>query len=238
MTKLSLWFVVVNLLCLAALTLANMPLPFYRELKFTNPLLSGDDVTIVQTLLNRDPSVANSLIVDGVFGENSQIATIKFQTANSIKSSGIIDKASADMLLKLYEADGYKDSGFTAASKGYLYKFHIPVHTNRSIETYATLFDKDNKVLLKFRARTHGMRSDGTAGAWPDYGTSPGDIGLNQFSSDGNTPTGLVEMDLNTPEPDPKVYGPWNVNRVVRGLEGNALLSKIFACIFMVLCEF
>jgi hypothetical protein len=200
--------------------MASMPLPFTRELFVTSPLMTGNDVVIAQTLLNRDPSVKNSLTVDGVFGKDSQAATISFQTANSIKSSGIVDKTSADTLLKLYEADGYKDSGFTAASKGYLYKVHIPVHSSRSIETYAKLFDKDNNEILSFRVRTHGKRSDGTAEDWPDYGN--GDAGLNQFSSSGNTITGLVEIDLNTPEPDPNVYGPWPVNRVVRGLEGNA----------------
>ena len=35
--------------------------------------------------------------------------------------------------------------------------------------------------------------------------------------------TGLVEIDLNSPEPDPTLYGPWPVNRFVRGLDGNAL---------------
>ena len=44
------------------------------------------------------------------------------------------------------------------------------------------------------------------------------------FASNGNTPTGLMELDLNTPEPDPKEYGPYPVNRAVRGLRGNALL--------------
>lgn len=42
--------------------------------------------------------------------------------------------------------------------------------------------------------------------------------------------TGLVEIDLNSPEPDPAVYGPWPVNRVVRGLDGNALLRKLITC--------
>ncbi len=107
---------------------------------------------------------------------------------------------------------------------GYKYKVHIPVHTNRSIETFATLFDKDNNKLMTFKVRTHGHRADGTTQAWPDYGN--GDVGLNQFSSSGNTVTGLVEIDLNTPEPTPSVYGPWPVNRVVRGLEGNALTCE------------
>ncbi len=38
--------------------------------------------------------------------------------------------------------------------------------------------------------------------------------------------TGLVEMDLNSPEPDPASYGPWPVNRFVHGLDGNAALRK------------
>jgi hypothetical protein len=92
---------------------------------------------------------------------------------------------------------------------GYLYKVFIPVYENRSIETAATLFDAYNNVLLSFPVRTHGQSdSDG--------------IALNEFTSDGSTITGLVEMDLNSPEPDPAVYGPWPVNRIVRGLEGNA----------------
>ncbi len=101
---------------------------------------------------------------------------------------------------------------------------HIPVYSNRSIESYATLFDAENNKLLTFRVRTHGHRGDGSSDSWPDFGD--GDIGLNEFSSSGNTVTGLVEMDLNSPEPDPALYGPWPVNRVVRGLDGNALLCK------------
>lgn len=115
---------------------------------------------------------------------------------------------------------GVKDSGFTAASMGYLYKFFIPVYSNRSIETAGVLYDAENRILLTFPVRTHGHRDDGTDADWPDMGN--GDVGLNEFSSNGATVTGIVEVDLNSPEPDPAVYGPWPVNRVVRGLEGNA----------------
>jgi hypothetical protein len=34
---------------------------------------------------------------------------------------------------------GVKDSGFTAASMGYLYKIYIPVYTNRSVESAGVL---------------------------------------------------------------------------------------------------
>ena len=54
---------------------------------------------------------------------------------------------------------------------------------------------------------------------WPTF-NSAGD-GLNQFTSDGNTITGLFEGDLNSPEDEPKFYGPYPVNRVVKGLAGN-----------------
>ncbi|KAJ1391650.1 hypothetical protein B484DRAFT_459479 [Ochromonadaceae sp. CCMP2298] len=198
-----------------------MPSPFYRELYATDPMMTGNDVLIAQTLLQRDAYVIG-LKADGVYGKDSASATSAFQSANGLSATGKLDTASAQLLLDLHEEDGYTDSGFSAASLGYLYKVHIPVHKNRSIETYATLFDKDNNVLFKFRARQHGHSGDGTDSVWPDYGT--GEVGLTQLASNGNTPTGLVEIDLNSPEPDPNLYGPWPVNRVVRGLEGNALL--------------
>lgn len=202
----------------------EMPAPFYRELKVTSPAMSGNDVLIAQTLLVRDDAVDPSLVADGVYGKQSEQATKDFQAAVKLAVTGVLDSVTAQKLLDLHEADGVKDNGFTAASKGYMYKFHIPVHKNRSIETTATLFDKDNNVLLKFTVRTHGIRSDGTSTAWPDFGD--GDIGYTEFGSSGNTVTGTVEIDLNSPEPNPQVYGPWPVNRIVRGIDGNAKLSK------------
>jgi hypothetical protein len=106
-----------------------------------------------------------------------------------------------------------KDTGFTAASMGYLYKIVIPVYENRSVETSATLYDAYNNILMTFPARTHGRHDDTS---------NEVDYGLNQFTSNGNTLTGLVELDLNSPEPDPASYGPWPVNRIVRGLSGNS----------------
>lgn len=202
---------------------SSMPLPFYRELKLTDPLMSGNDVLIAQTLLLRDSAVDKAAMsANSIFASESTDACAAFQTANGLPSTGILDSASAQLLLDLHGDDGIKDSGFSAASMGYLYKFHIPVHSNRSIETFATLFDKDNNVLMKFKSRQHGHRGDGTTQSWPDFGD--GDVGLTQFYSNGNTVTGLIEVDLNSPEPNPSLYGPWPVNRFVRGLEGNAQL--------------
>lgn len=213
---------------------AEMPAPFERELQVQDPYLTGNDVLIAQTLVKRDPAVDPNFVVNGVYDEASATAVSAFQKANSLTASGIVDDKTAELLLDLHSEDGYKDSGFTAESMGYLYKFHIPVHKNRSIETMATLYDKKGNVLLKFRARTHGYRDDGTEVGWPDFGD--GDVGQTQFSDNGNTVTGLVEMDLNSPEPYPNVYGPWPVNRLVRGLDGNAKLCKLsFLPIFFVL---
>lgn len=201
-----------------------MPAPFTRELTLTDPLESGNDVLIAQTLLVRDIAVNPKLSISGIYDKDTAQATTDFQTAHNLKGTGTLDSSTAQLLLDLHTNDNYKDTGFTAASMGYLYKVHIPVHNNRSIETYATLYDKDNKILLRFRVRTHGHRGDDSTQAWPDYGN--GDVGLSQFASSGNTVTGLVEIDLNTPEPDPALYGPWPINRIVRGLDGNALLSE------------
>jgi len=212
----------VIFIALFSAAMAAMPLPFTRELKVTSPMQTGNDVLIAQTLLNRNSAVKPQLKTDGVYGSGSATATSQFQTAVGIKATGIVDSATAQKLLDLHSADGVRDTGFTAASLGYLYKLNIPVHVNRSVETVATLYDKDNNKLLSFVVRTHGHRNDGSSAAWPDFGN--GDIGLNEFTSSGNTVTGLIEVDLNTPEPAPDLYGPWPVNRFVRGLDGNAQL--------------
>lgn len=200
---------------------STMPLPFTRELYLTSPMMKGNDVLIAQTLLIRDEAV-NPITTDGYYGNDSTEATKLFQQAHGLKVTGIIDSTTAQLLLDLHSADGYVDTGFTAASLGYKYKIHLPVYNNRSIETIATLFDANNNILVQFKARSHGHRNDGSQAPWPDFGN--GDVGLNQFTSNGNTVTGLFEVDLNSPEPDPTLYGPYPINRLVRGLEGNALL--------------
>jgi peptidoglycan hydrolase-like protein with peptidoglycan-binding domain len=215
-------FVLVCVYCIFSV-FAAMPDPFYRELSVTSPLLTGNDVLTVQTLVKRDKAVDPSLLVNSIYDEATAAAVTSFQASNGLKSTGIFDEITAQLLLDLHTDDGYQDSGFTAESMGYLYKFHIPVYKNRSIETFASLFDAKGNLLLKFRVRSHGYRDDGTEGDWPDFGV--GDVGQTQFADNGNTVTGLIEMDLNSPEPYANVYGPWPVNRFVRGLDGNAALA-------------
>ena len=114
------------------------------------------------------------------------------------------------------------DNGASARSLGKLYKIVVPLPSaNRSVETSATLFDADNNAIMSFVVRTHGNREGGSM-PWPDYGD--GDYGTNALSSNGNTPTGLMYIDLNSPEPTDyeDEYGPYPINRVVKGVEGNA----------------
>ena len=45
---------------------------------------------------------------------------------------------------------------------------------------------------------------------------------VDRFSSGGMTPTGLIEIDPNSPEGNASLYGPFPITRFVSGLQGNA----------------
>lgn len=208
-----------------------LPLPFSRHLRLVAPPLNGSDVTILQHLLQRSESCAVSLTDQ--YDAQTAHAVECFQSHHGIStdSLGVVGPGTAAAILHILSADGWRDDGRSAAALGgYKYKILLPVHRNRSVETVATLFDANNKQLLQFPARTHGhdcdssgQRVDGIP--WPDLtddgcpagAAKQGCIGLNQFSSDGATPTGLTEIDLNSPEPggDERLYGPYPVNRCV-----------------------
>lgn len=124
----------ISLALLAAVSFASdMPLPFTRELSNQSPMLFGEDVSIAQNLLIRDSAVDPNLDCDGYYGSQSNTATRSFQEWHGLPVTGTFDSVTADMLLHLHSNDDYKDTGFTAASMGYLYKLYIPVHYNRSI---------------------------------------------------------------------------------------------------------
>ena len=191
---------------------------------------NGSDVRIAQQLLSRSRFVnaTGVLADDGVFQQATKMAVASFQAGNRLVGvkHGVIDRPTADALLARHSYDGYQDDGRSARSWGYLFKLLIPVHQNRSIETNASFLDANNRLLFQFRVRTKGYVADGCGTKlhepWPSFNNS-GD-GLNMFTSCGMTPTGLHEVDLNSPEDEPKFYGPWPVIRFVRGLEGNAKL--------------
>ena len=220
----------------ASLTAAATPFPapFTRALRVSDPLMTGRDVTTLQTLLSRaGPACALPPTTREGFDSATAAAL------NCYAGTAALDADAANKVLALVP-DGWVDDGAPAASRGYLYKILLPVHRNRSVETIATLLDSNNTALLRFRARAHGLDADAsgrpiTGVAWPDLtdagcpagAAAQGCVGLNQLSTDGSTPTGLSEIDLNSPEicdDCEDLYGPYPVNRLVRGLEGNAAL--------------
>jgi len=189
--------------------------PFYRVLQLTNPPTNGTDVLIAQVLLNRSPYVLTPVVVDGSFGSTTKSAVFAFQSGNGLSATGVLDANSSTLLLSLHYRDNYRDNG--TIPPGYMYKVHIPVYANRSIETNATLYNAQMQVLRVFRVHTHGQNDSQTG------------LSLNEFASSGSTPTGLSTFDLNSPEDNATEYGPYPVNRFVQGLQGNAaiLISNI-----------
>jgi len=216
MARFRVGYCLILLICLIAYDVKSvegqaegMPLPFTREF-YPNKNVNGTDVYIAQNLLNRSPYVNPSAPLNGNYNSATVKAVSQFQQGNSLQVSGIFDIPTAKLLLSLHIYDGYKDNG--TIPPGYKYKVYIPVHANRSIETNATLYDDQMNALLTFTVRAHGQDCNSTG--------EP----LNQFTSYGETPTGLSTFDLNSPEPDPISFGPYPINRFVQGLEGNALI--------------
>lgn len=198
----------------------DMPRPFTRVLQLQDPPMTGIDVYILQNLLKK---VVPALPATGLFGNETKLALETFEISHSPPpASGVLDPVEACEVLTLLGQDSYRDNGATARSMGYLYKIHIPLHSNRSLESNATLYDADGNAQFTFTVRAHGIDSWQTqAPPWP-YFESSGNVGLNMFSSDGNTPTGLTAIDLNGPEDNATEFGPYPINRFVQGLDGHA----------------
>lgn len=185
---------------------AEMPLPFTRELHFKTTPVAGDDVVILQNLLPRSINVTTVVKPTGVYDKQTAVAVAQYKQANRIESDPLVfDEITANLVLDQLSYDGYKDDGQKPV--GYKFKIIIPVHKDRNIETQGSLLDANNKVLHQFRVRAHGAKA------------------LNQFTTDGNTPTGLIKCDLNTKEPNEKSFGPYPVIRAVKGVKGNAAIG-------------
>jgi hypothetical protein len=216
--KVALVILICVQLCMA------MPLPFKRVLRVQVPPMEGTDVLYCQQLVSR--ANAAPLKISKVYDNATADAVRQFQQSQAtLKSNGAVEfsvlgELSAQQLLSVASCDGVRDVGKPASAYGeqYKYKFYVPVYRNRSVESKAMLFDAHNRLLMDFVVRAHGHSADDDDG-WPNWNN---DVGLNQFSSDGNTPTGVVQVDLNSPEGNPTLYGPYPVNRFFGGLEGNA----------------
>ena len=203
----------------------EMPSPFYRILCFDSQHpMQGHDVIILQNLIIRSPFVNSTVATsmsNGEYDYDTSQAVASFQIGNNIQDigAGVFGPSTANMLLNLHSCDGYKDAGLPASYYGpqYLYKFHFQVFRNRSYETIGTLYDANNYLVHQFRLRTHGWDNATANPPWPYWSNT---VGLNMFTSNGNTPTGLAEADLNSPEPDAAAYGPFPINRMINGIDG------------------
>jgi hypothetical protein len=173
---------------------------------------------MLQNLLQRCvPPLSSKFARSGVYDAATAAAVAEYQQfyVTGAAVGGVADAATfANVVARLLDDDGYEDDGEVPA--GYKYKLHIPVFANRSAEVSATLFDASGVARLVFRVRAHGVNLD-----------SNGTVGeaASQLASDGVTPTGLAELDLQSPEDDPVNFGPYPVNRFVRGLKGNMAIG-------------
>jgi hypothetical protein len=172
----------------------------------------GKDVTLLSFLLARAPECSQSPVpLIDTFSAALRSCVVAVQLAlGQTSPSGVADSVVLQRAEQLMDFDGYVDDG--AVPEGFLYKVHIPVYRNRSLETEARLFAPNGTLLLNFTVRTHGQNDA--------QGRT-----LNQFAGDGVTPTGLTLFDLNSPEDDPKSFGIWPVNRAVQGVKGNAAVA-------------
>jgi hypothetical protein len=186
--------------------------------------MQGSDVIVLQNLIIRSPYVNSSLSLNGIYDQATEQAVAAFQQGNQLTTdpTGVFGPTTANELLELHSCDGYKDRGLPASYYGsqYLYKLYFQVVNNRSVESVGALYDANNVLLHQFTIRTHGWDNATANPPWPYWSNT---IGLNMFTSNGNTPTGLAGADLNSPESgDVAQYGPFPVNRMIDGIEGNA----------------
>ena len=212
----------ISALAVAA-TATIMPLPFTRELILVSPCLTGIDVELLQHLLSRSPSTPPGLNVTRCYDAATAAATALFQTSLGLPATGTLDNATATFALLNLERDNFKDDDTPPATLGYKYKIRVNVYQNRSREGDAFLIAGNGTVLFSYRIRAHGANVPGTDPSWPNF--SDCCYGGTQFGRNGNTPTGLMLANLESPEDDPKSYGPYPINRAISGLKGNALFS-------------
>lgn len=72
-----------------------------RELKYTNPMMRGDNVESLQERLNE--LKYNSGEVDGIFGKKTEIAVKNFQSDNGLTADGIVGKNTCKALGFIWE---------------------------------------------------------------------------------------------------------------------------------------
>jgi peptidoglycan hydrolase-like protein with peptidoglycan-binding domain len=96
----------------AAASASTMPLPFTREVSYSGQVVSGKDVLILQTLLNRSPSTeAEPIEADGAFGQASADAVATFQAASTLDVTGVFDNATGAKNYNVTDDDVDDDDG-------------------------------------------------------------------------------------------------------------------------------
>jgi len=195
--------------------------PFYRQLALGD---TGRDVLVLNRILAAralEWCFSNPPTSSSIFDTVTKSCLSLFQDAKvkGVTQQGVLDAITAFAILEQLGEDSYVDSGIPPFQLGYFYKvlIHLP-STNRSVEATAHLIAGNGTELFNFTVRLHGAENYPTPN-WPSYNNS--DSGLSEFASDGATPTGLAEFDLNSPESNASEFGPYPINRAVRGLEGN-----------------
>lgn len=208
-------------LLLGATAAAPMPAPFTRVLALADPCMNGTDVGLVQLLVARAAPLPPH--ARWCYDAPTAAGVAAFQAAHALPPSGALDAPTAALALTVLGPDRWRDNDTAPAALGYKYKVRVDVHANRSVEGTATLFAGNGSALFSWRARAHGADVAGTDPPWPSF--SDCCDGATQFGRNGNTPSGLMSFDLNSPEDDATEFGPFPVNRAVQGLEGNAAFS-------------
>jgi hypothetical protein len=202
---------------------ATFPLwPFGRQLQLGD---SGRDVLVLNRILlfraTRYCSDSELPSSSSTFDNNTLTCLSLFQAARvpSAAQRGTLDAITAMAILTELSPDNYFDNGLSPFELGYQYKVLIRLpSTNRSVEATAYLIAGNGSYLFNFTVRVHGAESY-PAPNWPSWNST--DSGLSEFASDGATPTGLCEFDLNSPESNTSEFCPYPINRAVRGLQGN-----------------
>jgi hypothetical protein len=154
---------------------------------------------VLQNLLRVSPPSA-------VYDSATQAKVMSFQRSQGLPVDGDAGPVTLAAVLRVLSADNYRWNGTVPG--GALFLIHVPVSSNRSMVHNATLYDSKGNVRYTFLTRACGQSWTGGL--------------LNQFSTDGATPTGLMYADLNSPEDDPYSYGPYPIVRCVTGAAGNA----------------
>eukprot|EP01086_Lenisia_limosa_P016103 TRINITY_DN5665_c0_g1_i1.p1 TRINITY_DN5665_c0_g1~~TRINITY_DN5665_c0_g1_i1.p1 ORF type:complete len:277 (-),score=36.25 TRINITY_DN5665_c0_g1_i1:5-760(-) len=170
--------------------------------------MRGYDVKVARLLLTQLGYL--SYPISDHYDHTTATAVVQFNSDYGLEQEGL-HAAAQSLLLDLAPIDSYIDAGGHLPSP-YKYKVLVTVCEDRTIQPIAKLLNSTGHVIHSFRARLKGQ-SDSNGRS------------ISEFGSDGDTPTGLYLFDLNSPEGDDDLYGPYPVNRATDGLAGNAAIA-------------